>query len=160
MAGYACSMRRGEKQGPFLRSQRALVPGFGLKLRNVLSSQLKTWKLAKPLADDLEITFADQGLASQHLVPLTQELRNFFPTLAVHDLYRFNSVEELIQRWDAGVTASHTWTAHASSGLDILGCGVRLPAGVNSPGGNRVEMLSKLQAIFGQDGQDGSLLVH
>lgn len=135
MAGYACSMRRGEKQGPLLRSQRALVPGFGLKLRNVLSSQLKTWKLAKPLADDLEITFADQGLASQHLVPLTQELRNFFPTLAVHDLYRFNSVEELIQRWDAGVTgASHTWTAHASSGLDILGCGVRLPAGVNSPG--------------------------
>ena len=153
-------MRRGEKQGPFLRSQRALVPGFGLKLRNVLSSQLKTWKLAKPLADDLEITFADQGLASQHLVPLTQELRNFFPTLAVHDLYRFNSVEELIQRWDAGVTASHTWTAHASSGLDILGCGVRLPAGVNSPGGNRVEMLSKLQAIFGQDGQDWSLLMH
>eukprot|EP00434_Breviolum_minutum_P038188 symbB.v1.2.033867.t1/scaffold4270.1/size42129/3 len=134
LAGYACSMRRGEKQGPLLRSQRALVPGFGLKLRNVLSSQLKTWKLAKPLADDLEITFADQGLASQHLVPLTQELRNFFPTLAVHDLYRFNSVEELIQRWDAGVTASHTWTAHASSGLDILGCGVRLPAGVNSPG--------------------------
>jgi len=127
-------MRRGEKQGPFLRSQRALVPGFGLKLRNVLSSQLKTWKLAKPLADDLEITFADQGLASQHLVPLTQELRNFFPTLAVHDLYRFNSVEELIQRWDAGVTGGHTWTAHASSGLDILGCGVRLPAGVNSPG--------------------------
>ena len=126
-------MRRGERQGPLLRSQRALVPGFGLKLRNVLSSQLKTWKLAKPLADDLEITFADQGLASQHLVPLTQELRNFFPTLAVHDLYRFNSVEELIQRWDAGVTAQpyldcscQFWTRH--SGLwGTLACRSEFP---------------------------------
>lgn len=81
-------------------------------------------------------SFADQGISSQHLVPLAQKLEKFFPTLAAHDFYRFDSLEKLLQHWDerCNGTAPVSGVTKATNALDILGCGLRLPAGVDSPG--------------------------
>ena len=54
--------------------------------------------------------------------------------LAAYDFYRFNSLEKLIQHWDTVDTDGHIGWSHTATALDILGCGLRLPAGVASPG--------------------------
>ena len=128
-------MRRGEKQGPLIRSQRASLPGFHAQFRGQLQTQLSQ---VHPSLDG-ETSFADQGIVSQKLIPLAQELAKYFPNVAAHDLYRFNSLEKLIKTWD-GENQENSWSgrgAHADDhALDILACGVRLPAGVESPGRN------------------------
>ena len=129
LAGYACSMRRGEKQGPLLSRQRSSLPGF----RAHLSSQLHCLLDSEGIC--FETSFADQGMASQKLVPLAHKLAKLFPSLAPHDLYRFDSVQKLIDFWDEESSASASRAEKPpASALDILACGVRLPAGVESPG--------------------------
>ena len=93
LAGYACSMRRGEKQGPLLSRQRSSLPGF----RAHLSSQLHCLLDSEGIC--FKTSFADQGMASQKLVPLAHKLAKLFPSLAPHDLYRFDSVQKLIDFW-------------------------------------------------------------
>ncbi|CAJ1424691.1 unnamed protein product [Effrenium voratum] len=138
LMAYASSMHRGEKAAPWLRSQRGQLPGF----RARLAQGLRALRVpGVPGAPELcPVTrFAEQGFSSQQLVPLAQRLAGFFPGLAVHDLYRFTSLEKL-QDWDGEVslgrmpgTAGTAGTAGVDQ-LEILGCGVRLPAGIHSPG--------------------------
>ena len=122
-------MRRGEKQGPLLSRQRSSLPGF----RAHLSSQLHCLLDSEGIC--FETSFADQGMASQKLVPLAHKLAKLFPSLAPHDLYRFDSVQKLIDFWDEESSASASrGEKPPANALDILACGVRLPAGVESPG--------------------------
>ncbi|CAE7520901.1 unnamed protein product [Symbiodinium sp. KB8] len=126
---YASSMRRGEHAAPFLRHQRAgLGPGF----RRGLSRALRGFSFGgRELCHTT--SFAAQGIASQQLVLLTEALKPFFPGLAAHDLYRFSSIEALL---DWGVEESQaprpvrkmqepTPELH----FEILGCALRLPGG-------------------------------
>ncbi|CAK8997635.1 unnamed protein product [Durusdinium trenchii] len=129
---YACSMRRGEKTGHVLRRSRAM-----LRSNETLRSQLQEMVSEQQLqlhTDFETISFEDQGIGSQHLVSLAQQLEKFFPMLAAYDFYRFNSLEKLIQHWDTVDTDGHIGRSHTATALDILGCGLRLPAGVASPG--------------------------
>ena len=128
LAGYACSMRRGEKQGSLLSRQRSSLPGF----RAHLSSQLQCLLDSEGIC--FETSFADQGIGSQKLVPLAHKLAKIFPALAPHDLYRFDSVQKLIDLWDEESSGSASRGVTPATALDILACGVRLPAGVESPG--------------------------
>ena len=122
-------MRRGEKQGSLLSRQRSSLPGF----RAHLSSQLHCLLDSEGIC--FETSFADQGIASQKLVPLAHKLAKIFPTLAPHDLYRFDSVQKLIDLWDEESSGSSSRDGKPpANALDILACGVRLPAGVESPG--------------------------
>ena len=121
-------MRRGEKQGPLLSRQRASLPGF----RAHLSSQLHSLLDSEGIC--FKTSFADQGIASQKLVPLAHKLAKIFPTLAPHDLYRFDSLQKLIDLWDEESSGSANRGVTPANALDILACGVRLPAGVESPG--------------------------
>ncbi|CAE7231115.1 PKS40 [Symbiodinium sp. CCMP2592] len=131
---YASSMRRGEPAAPFVRHQRAgLGPGF----RGQLSRALQGFSFGgRELCH--ATSFAAQGIASQQLVLLTEALKPFFPGLAAHDLYRFSSIEALLD-WDVETVSQ------APSGpkvpkmqelhFEILGCALRLPGGgVDSPG--------------------------
>ncbi|CAL1140432.1 unnamed protein product [Cladocopium goreaui] len=143
LAGYACSMRRGEKQGSLLSRQRSSLPGF----RAHLSSQLHCLLDSEGIC--FETSFADQGIASQKLVPLAHKLAKIFPTLAPHDLYRFDSVQKLIDLWDEESSGSSSrGEKPPANALDILACGVRLPAGVESPG--------TFWALLDQDDQDSA----
>jgi len=129
LQGYVCSMRRKER-GNFIRSQRAALPGF----REGLEEALR--KLQGPSGVlSFQETFAEQGLASQKLVALAQALVPFFPGLAAHDLYRYNSLQALVQHWDVPSTST-TEAVQSLTGaaLEVLGCSVRLPAGIDSPG--------------------------
>lgn len=135
LAGYACSMRRGEPAGNFFRSQRAsLLPGFRETLRSQLQQMVTQGSLT--LSADFQLSFADQGISSQQLVPLAQKLEKFFPMLAAHDFYRFNSMEKLLQYWDECHQPGPLkfGVKRATKALDIVGCGLRLPSGVDSPG--------------------------
>ncbi|CAE7945630.1 PKS40, partial [Symbiodinium necroappetens] len=128
---YASSMRRGEHAAPFLRHQRAgLGPGF----RRRLSRALRGFSFGgRELCHTT--SFAAQGIASQQLVLLTEALKPFFPGLAAHDLYRFSSIEALL---DWGVEAQSQAPSRPVPKMqeptpelhfEILGCALRLPGG-------------------------------
>ncbi|CAE7660866.1 orfB, partial [Symbiodinium microadriaticum] len=80
-------------------------------------------------------SFAAQGIASQQLVLLTEALKPFFPGLAAHDLYRFSSIEALL---DWGMEAQSQAPSRPVPKMqeptpelhfEILGCALRLPGG-------------------------------
>ena len=129
---YACSMRRGERAAPFLRQQRAGLANF----RRQLSQALEGFSFAgRELCHST--SFAAQGIASQQLVMLAEALRPFFPGLAPHDLYRFSSIEDLLD-WGAD-EMSETFTPPKTAKaqelhFEILGCALRFPGGVETPG--------------------------
>ncbi|CAE7269691.1 mpaC, partial [Symbiodinium microadriaticum] len=61
--------------------------------------------------------------------------RSFFPGLAPHDLYRFSSIEDLLD-WGAD-EMSETFTPPKTAKelhFEILGCALRFPGGVETPG--------------------------
>jgi hypothetical protein len=142
LACYVGSMRRGHPTALYVRSQRAALPCFNSGLQTALKGGLA---LELPGRGEVRIhyqeTFANQGIPSQHLVRLASALSSFFPGIAAHDTYRYSSIEVLVNAWDADGVGSYVAqgleSASGSKGtyLEVLACSVRLPAGIDSPGG-------------------------
>jgi hypothetical protein len=99
LVAQVCSMKRKE-QGLFVRMQRAALPNFRIGLEKVLEGFRLTLARRGVIQITPAETFANQGIASQQLVPLAKALESFFPGVAAHDLYRFTSLQSLLQGWD------------------------------------------------------------
>eukprot|EP00930_Biecheleria_cincta_P054812 TRINITY_DN41211_c0_g1_i1.p1 TRINITY_DN41211_c0_g1~~TRINITY_DN41211_c0_g1_i1.p1 ORF type:complete len:1928 (-),score=287.72 TRINITY_DN41211_c0_g1_i1:320-6103(-) len=139
LACYVGSMRRGDPTALFVRSQRAVLPGFRTGLETLLKEGIALQLPSRgEVRVDYKETFATQGIASQNLVGLASVLARYFPGIAAHDAYQYNSLEVLVNAWDdAGLCVNNhvggSSLPASSTELEVLGCGVRLPAGVDSP---------------------------
>ena len=111
-----------------LRQQRLLLPGF----RERLGGALEGFSFnGSPLSHTS--SFAEQGITSQQLVLLAEALRPSFPSLAAHELYRFTSIERLLE-WKEELPERVRGASLDRRGLAIMGCALRLP-GAESPAG-------------------------
>lgn len=119
-------MCRGESTAEHLRQQRALLPGF----RDCLGGALEDFSFNGSVLSH-SASFSEQGITSQQLVLLSERLRPFFPKLAAHDLYRFTSIERLLE-WKEELPSLRA-PSLGRRGLAIMGCALRLP-GADSPG--------------------------